>query len=32
MEELNSHDPIEIQVIDGYNFKLKCDTTKFAPY
>ena len=32
MSELNSHEPIPIEVIDGYSFKLKCDTTKFHPY
>jgi len=29
MTELNDHPPIQIEVIDGYSFKLKLDTTGF---
>ena len=32
MTELNSITPTQIEVIDGFSFKLKIDTTNFAPY
>ena len=32
MDELNDHEPIPIEVIDGFSFKLKLDTSKFKEY
>lgn len=32
MQELNSLSPTEINVIDGFSFKLKVDATGFSPY
>jgi hypothetical protein len=32
MVELNSLAPTQIEVIDGYSFKLKVDGTGFSPY
>lgn len=32
MTEINDEKPILIEVIDGYSFKLKFDTTKFGAY
>ena len=32
MDELNGHEPIPIEVIDGFSFKLAIDTTKFKEY
>lgn len=30
MTELNGKDPVQIEVIDGFSFKLKSDTTSFS--
>lgn len=32
MVELNGLQPVQIEVIDGYSFKLKVDATGFSPY
>ena len=32
MSELNTLEPTLIEVIDGYNFKLKVDATSFGAY
>lgn len=32
MVELNGIQPTEVEIIDGYSFKLKVDTTGFTPY
>mgnify|MGYP006274108109 CR=1 FL=1 len=32
MTEINNTEPIPIQVIDGFSFKLKLDTSNFSPY
>jgi hypothetical protein len=32
MTELNNLEPTQIEVIDGFNFKLKVDGTKFGAY
>jgi ubiquitin-activating enzyme E1 len=32
MVELNSLPPTLVEVIDGFSFKLKVDTTGFSPY
>lgn len=32
MTELNGGAPTQIEVIDGFSFKLKLDTTSFTPY
>ncbi len=32
MDELNGRTPVEVEVIDGFSFKLKLDTFNFKPY
>lgn len=32
MTELNSLPPTQIEVVNGFSFKVKVDATKFAPY
>lgn len=32
MTELNTLPPTQIEVIDGFSFKLKVDATNFSPY
>ena len=32
MTEVNSLPPTQIEVIDGFSFKLQCDTTGFGTY